>query len=188
MYAHSPTGDYRTYVMPITNGSPILASDLNAVWQTALATLRTRTTSNNPYRQFVVVLRLLGINSTTPEHLRTITYVPRTDLVLRGAKIAATPSSTTPSTGVICTATIPAGIREDESIVGGNINRTLSMEVTTDGTCDPASNFGAATLPVDQLFGLLAGDSIDIVVSTTAIGIRHDITLTLTVENLLTVA
>jgi hypothetical protein len=173
--------------MPITPGSPILASDINAVWQTALNTLRTRTTANNPYRQFTVVLRLLGINSTTSEHLRTITYVPRTDLVLRAAKIVAHPSTGGPSTDVVCTATIPAGIRDDESIVGGNINRELNLRVITDGVCDPATNFGTATLPVDQVLGLLAGDSVDVVVSTTAIGTRHDITLTLTVENLLTV-
>jgi hypothetical protein len=172
--------------MPITIGTTIIADDLNNIWRTALNTLRTRTTSNNPYKQFVAVLQFPRITSTTAEHLRTQTYIPRTDLILRSARVFGHAFSGSQSTGIEIRALIPAGIREDERIIGGNIVKDLRASVITDGAGDPLTNSGVFELPTNEIFGFLAGDSIDIIVGTTATGTAHDITVSLTFESLMT--
>lgn len=171
--------------MTISNGSAILAADLNGIWETALGTLRTRTITNTPYKQFSEVFRFDGITTSTAEYLRTVVYVPRTDVILRGVRIVCA------STGVqtiTATVTIPAQIVEDNKIVGGNIKSTLTASATYSNTTpDFSGSEGRVTLSNTELFSFLAGDNIDIVVSLTATGTPTcNVTVTCLFETVLT--
>lgn len=148
--------------MAISNGSAILASDLNGIWETALDTLRSRTDTSNLYKQFSEVFRFDGITSSTAEYLRTIVYVPRTDVILRGVRIyCATDGANLPT----ATVTIPAQIIEDNNIVGGNIKSTLTASATASASSNFANSTNRVVLSNTELFTFLAGDNIDIIVS-----------------------
>jgi len=146
--------------MTIANGQQILAPDLDAIWSTALGTLRTRTNDNNKYLQFNEVFTFNAVNNSTAEYLRTIVYVPRTDVILRGIRLYC--CSTT--TGITATLTIPAQIAENGTIVGGNIKSTLTLTATSGATVLASGGFNQ--LSTNELFTFLAGDNIDLVVST----------------------
>lgn len=167
--------------MAITNGSTILAADLNGIWTTALGTLRSRTTANNPYKQFTETFQFDGITSGTAEYLRTFTYVPRTDVILRSAHIYCL--STT--IGTVATLSIPAQLIEDNNIVGGNIKSTLTATATSASAVSIAASGGIVTLPNTELFTFLAGDNIDFVVSTNNASVSN-VTVCLLLESLLT--
>lgn len=148
--------------MTIANGQQILAADLDGIWSTALGTLRTRTNDNNKYLQFNEVFTFNVINNTIAEYLRTIVYVPRTDVILRGIRLYCCSTIT----GINATLTIPAQIAENNTIVGGNIKSSLTLTATS-GTSALLSNSGGFNqLSTNELFTFLAGDNIDLVVST----------------------
>jgi hypothetical protein len=154
--------------MPLTNGTTILAADLNGVWTTALATLRSRNSDTTTSKQFTETFHFNGVigsgGSATPEYLRTIVYVPRTDVVLRAARLYCMSTS---ATAVVATLTIPSQIVEDNAIVGGNIKNTLTATATRDTSItDMSLSGGIITLPNTELFTFLAGDNIDLVVNT----------------------
>lgn len=171
--------------MAISNGSPILASDLNDYFDTALSNLRNVNVFNTEQKQFIQSFTIKGFNNATAEYLRTATFFPRTDCVLRGVRLIA--ESSTSSINI--TATIPAQIIKDNVIVGGNIKNTITLTATTQGvsgiptgalTVSDAS--GLYTLPVEELFTILAGDSIEIVFSSDNASIA-DASITLLLEN-----
>ncbi len=142
--------------MPISNGSIILAADVNGIWQTALATLRARTTANNPNKQFTETFSINGIVASTPEYLRTIVYVPRTDVILRSARVyIVSTNGGVLQNGISATVTIPAQLIEDNSIVGGNIPRTLTATATSNASANLGSSAARLDLPNDQLFTFL---------------------------------
>jgi len=172
--------------MTISNGSPILASDLNGIWQTALGTLRSRTTANNPNKQFVETFSFNNILQSTAEHLRTAVYVPRTDVVLRAARIYIVSTfAGVKQSGTDATVTIPAQQIEDNVIVGGNIPRTLTATAVSNALSFTGSE-ERIDLPNDQLFTFLAGDNIDIIVSTTDTTRANNIIVSLTLESVIT--
>jgi hypothetical protein len=173
--------------MPISNGSIILAADVNGIWQTALATLRARTTANNPNKQFTETFSINGIVASTPEYLRTIVYVPRTDVILRSARVyIVSTNGGVLQNGISATVTIPAQLIEDNSIVGGNIPRTLTATATSNASANLGSSAARLDLPNDQLFTFLAGDNIDIVVSTADTANVNKVIVSLTLESVLT--
>ena len=167
--------------MALTNGSTILAADLTGVWTGALALLRARTTSNNPWKQFTETFQFDGIASGTAEYLRTFTYVPRTDVILRSAHIYC--ASTT--TNITATLSIPAQLVEDNTIVGGNIKNTLVATAVSNAMPISASGGIVTTLSNTELFTFLAGDNIDFVVSTNNVAVAN-VTVCLLLESVLT--
>lgn len=173
--------------MPIAPGQVITASDLNAVWPTALNSLRSRTDDNNDYKQFTQTFSFNGVINTTPEYLRTAVLTPTTDLILREARIyIRSLSGGVAQNGIAATLTIPAQIIEDDVIVGGNIKRTLTTTCTSVVPSTDFSDSGATiSLPNTELFTFLAGDNIDIIVSTPNATNNNYITVSLLFENIL---
>ena len=108
--------------MAITNGSQIEASDLNGLFDNTINNLRTVGVFDTPSKQFLQSFRINGINNTTAEYLRTVTFFPRKDCILRGIRILGQSSSA----GINITGTVPSQILEDNSIVGGNILNTIT--------------------------------------------------------------
>lgn len=167
--------------MAISNGTTILGSDVNGIWTTALGTLRDRNDDNNPYKQFTETFEFNGVVSSTAEYLRTYVYTPRTDVVLRAARLYCL--STT--AGIVATLRIPAQKIENATIVGGNIKSTLSTSASSNASIvDLSLSGGTINLPREQLFTFLAGDNIDIVVSSSSAS-TSNITVVLLFENIL---
>jgi hypothetical protein len=170
--------------MAISNGSTILAADLTGIWTPGLATLRARSTANNPNKQFTETFHFDGIASGTAEYLRTLTYVPRTDVILRSAHIYCL--STT--IGITATLSIPAQIilDDDNKTPGGNIKNTLTASAISASAVSIANSGGiVSTLSNTELFTFLAGDSINFVVSTNNVA-TSNVTVCLTLESILT--
>ena len=165
--------------MAITNGSQIEASDLNGLFDNTINNLRTVGVFDTPSKQFLQSFRINGINNTTAEYLRTVTFFPRTDCILRGIRILAQSSSA----GINITATVPSQIVEDNSIVGGNILNTITMTATTAlplFTLSDAVDF--YNLSNSYIFPILAGDSIDIVLSSNS-ATASNVSISLLLEN-----
>lgn len=167
--------------MALVNGTTILATDITGVWTGALALLRAKTTSNNPWKQFTETFQFDGIASGTAEYLRTFTYVPRTDVILRSAHIYCA-STTTPITATL---SIPAQLIEDNTIVGGNIKSSLSAIAVSAAMPISSSGGIVTTLSNTELFTFLAGDNIDFVVSTNNAAVSN-VTVCLLLESVLT--
>lgn len=174
--------------MPIAPGQIISETDLNAVWPTALNSLRSRTDDNNDYKQFAQTFTFNGVINTTPEYLRTAVLTPTTDLILREARIyiRSLNGGGVAQNGISATLTIPAQIVEDDVIVGGNIKQTLTATCTSVVPSTDFSDSGATiSLPNTELFTFLAGDNIDIIVSTPDAANNNYITVSLLFENVL---
>jgi hypothetical protein len=170
--------------MPITNGSVITAANLDDIYTTGLATLRTNTAANVARKQYTVTFRFNQIKSTTAEHLRTKVWVPRTDVVIRNARI----SAVSVTAGLVCTVEIPAQIVSRERIVGGNLPYSLVGSATTSATVNAGvgqvSSISGTALSTSERVVALAGDNIEIIVAaptTTECGIW----VTLLVETVL---
>jgi hypothetical protein len=180
--------------MPITNGSPIIATDVNGIWQTALGTLRSNTSDNAPWKQYTETFVFNGLSTATspviPVHNLSTIYVPRTDVILRAARLYISAfQSGSLYNGATATLTIPAQIIENNTIVGGNIKNTLTCTATSTNTSTLSSGAGLITLPNTETFSFLAGDNIDIVVSIDSAlptTVLCYITVSLTFENILT--
>ena len=130
-------------------------------------------------KQFTETFQFNGIVTSTAEYLRSFTYTPRADCTLRGARIYCL--STT--NNIVATLSIPAQIVEDNTIVGGNIPSSLTATATSAATV--AGSGGLVTLPNTAMIRLLAGDNIDIIVSTNS-ATAADVTVTLLLETPLT--
>lgn len=172
--------------MTISNSSTILATDVNNSWDTPLSNLRRRDISISPYKQFTEIFTFNNIVATTPEYLRTIVYTPRTDVVVRSGRVGIVSTSAgVPAAGIIAIGTIPAQVIEGSTIVGGNIPKTL----TATATSSTAATFGSGQTRFDlnaqAVFKFLAGDNIDIVVSTTNTTNNNIITVSLTFETIM---
>lgn len=169
--------------MAITNGSTIDKDDLNDYFNTTLDILRNPSVSNYPRKQWVKTFHLKVFNSNTPEYLRTVAFYPRTDCTLRAVRLFAYAGTS----GIDLTATIPAQIVQDNVIVGGNIKETITLTAQTQGAYPTtgaidlslASSF--YTLPNDQYFNILAGDNIEIILSSSST--PADATISLVLEN-----
>lgn len=168
--------------MAITPGSVITALDVNGLLETSLSNLRTTSDFTNPYKQWTQTFRLDSVNNTSSLIRRTIGFYPRTDCVLRGIRL----SCASTISGIVATVTIPAQIVENNSIVGGNIVNTISFTATSQGNSpSPISNQTSLyTLDTSKRYTILAGDSIDIVVSTNS-ATSSNITISLLLENIL---
>lgn len=166
--------------MTIANNSPITASDLNGLFDQTITNLLTIGVYNTPSKQFLHSFRINGINNSTAEYLRTVSFYPRTDCILRGVRILAE----SPSAGINITATIPSQIVEDNSIVGGNILNTITMTATT--VVPPlttiSNSVGFYNLSNSYVFPILAGDSIDIVLSSSS-ATASNVSVSLLLEN-----
>jgi len=165
--------------MAISNGSTIEAADVNGIFETALDNLRSYTVYSYPYKQWQQSFRIDGVTSSTAEHLRTISFYPRTDCIVRAIRIYCAAAYT----GITATATIPAQILQDNVIVGGNIKNDITLSATSNtspATRDQLS--GLYTLSNEDLFTVLAGDSVDIVISTDSANPAF-VSVVLTLEN-----
>jgi hypothetical protein len=177
--------------MAFTNGTIILASDINAIWETGLASLRSRTqvaqvsgiTSNIPYKQYCEIFRFDGITSTTAEHRRGAVFVPRTDVIVRGVRVYCQSATTS----IVATVSIPAQIYKDNNIVGGNIKRSLTATATSQLPATYSDSGTVVTLDTGAdpaLFTFLAGDNIEILVSTNNVATAN-VTVSLLLETLM---
>jgi len=164
--------------MTLSNGSTILGTDIEDIYYYPLQNTKTRSGNFTPYKQNFQTFRLRNLSSTDEELYRTITFSPREDCVLRAIRLhigSATPGET-------ATLTIPAQIVADNVIVGGNIKETIEITATT--AASPINSTALYELPNDQLFTLLAGDNIEMVITTAFSNI--DITVSLLLEYVLT--
>ena len=177
--------------MAFTNGTTILASDINAIWETGLASLRSRTqvaqvsgiTSNIPYKRYCEIFRFDGITSTTAEHRRGAVFVPRTDVIVRGVRVYCQSATTS----IVATVSIPAQIYKDNNIVGGNIKRSLTATATSQLPATYSDSGTVVTLDTGAdpaLFTFLAGDNIEILVSTNNVATAN-VTVILLLETLM---
>jgi hypothetical protein len=169
--------------MAITNGSTILASDVNAIWETGLATLRSRTLASTPYKQYCEIFRFDGITSGTAPLRRGAVYVPRTDVIVRGARVYCQSATN----GIIATVSIPAQIYKDNNIVGGNIKQSLTATATSNAPATFSNSGSVITLAAGTdpaLFTFLAGDNIEILVSTSS-GTAANVTVSLLLETVM---
>jgi hypothetical protein len=150
--------------LTISDGYIVEAADLDSIWSTGLAQLRTTTAANSARRQFPVVFSFRGVTNAVS---RTYTYTPRTDVVLKSATISAASTSA----GIVCSVEIPAQIIDQERIVGGNIPYDLTGSATTSATL--TAGFGDigrdnTAIPATERLILLAGDNIDITVQSSS--------------------
>lgn len=164
--------------MTISNGSTILAADVNGLFQTALSTLKNYTQYNYPYKQWQQSFRVDGVNNSTAEYLRTVSFYPRTDCIVRAIRIDCSATSS----GITATATIPAQILQDNVIVGGNIKNDITLSATSNPASPWYNHTGLYILPAEDLFTVIAGDSIDIVISTDSATVT-DVSIVLLLEN-----
>jgi hypothetical protein len=169
--------------MSFTNGQTITAAGVNGIFEGALNTVRTYTQYNYPYKQWQQSFRVDNLTDTTPEYLRTISFYPRTDCIIRAIRIDCSSSLS----GLTATATIPAQVLQDNVIVGGNIKNDITLSATSNTAAPWHQHTGLYVLPNEDLFTVLAGDSIDIIVSTDADGSTGshnvDVAIVLTLEN-----
>lgn len=167
--------------MAISNGSTIEAADVNGIFEGALSTLRSYTGYNYPYKQWQQSFRVDRVIDTTPEYLRTVSFYPRTDCIVRAIRIDCSSSIN----GFTATATIPAQVLQDNVIVGGNIKNDITLSATSNISTPWHNHTGLYVLPPEELFTVLAGDSIDIIVSTDATSSfdNVDVSIVLTLEN-----
>lgn len=165
--------------MAIVNGQIITPADVNGIWSTALATLRARTNDNTPYKQFVETFQFNGVTSLTAQYLSSYIYSPRTDVVVRAIRVYCMSATA----GIVATVSIPAQIVEDNIIVGGNIKSTITATATSNASVADMSLSGGlvTTLPNNEMTVFLAGDNIDIIVSTNSLT-AADITVSLLLE------
>ena len=164
--------------MTISNGSTITAADVNGIFEGALSTLRSYTQFNYPYKQWQQSFRVDGVNNSTAEYLRTISFYPRTDCIIRAIRIDCSAAIN----GITATATIPAQILQDNVIVGGNIKNDITLSATSDLAFPWYNHTGLYILPTEDLFTVIAGDSIDIVISTNSATVA-DVAVVLLLEN-----
>lgn len=165
--------------MTIANGSQILASDLNGLFDQTITNLNNVGVYTTPSKQFLHSFIVNGITNTTPEYLRTVSFYPRTDCILRGVRILAKSATS----GIVITATIPSQVVEDNSIVGGNILNTITMTTTTQvPLLSLSSAVGYYPLSNSYIFPILAGDSIDIVLSSNSAS-PANVSVSLLLEN-----
>ena len=170
--------------MAISNGSTIDKDDLNDYFNTTLDTLRDPGVYKLPRKQWVQSFHIKGLTSNTAEYLRTVAFYPRTDCTLRAIRLFAYSATS----GINLTANIPAQIVEDNVIVGGNIKETITLTAQTQGRY---SNTGVINLslgsslyelPNNQFFNILAGDNIEIILSSSS-ATAADATISLVLEN-----
>lgn len=176
--------------MAITNGSTITAADLDSIWETGLETLRIRTqsvagsSSNTPYKQYCEIFRFDGIVTGTPEHRRSAVFVPRTDVIVRGIRVYCQSATL----GIVATASIPAQIYKDNNIVGGNIKKSLTATATSAAAALYSNSGSALDLSLGiggvGLFTFLAGDNIEILVSTSS-AFSANVTVSLLLETVM---
>ncbi len=168
--------------MTIASGSLITADDLRGIWSVPLTTLATYNTLVNPYKQFTEVFQVRGVTNLTSEILRTVLYTPRTDVILRGFRVMCSSATV----GIVATASIPAQVIRDNVIAGGNIPYSITATATSTAIAgDLSVTTGLATIPNNTIVSFLAGDNIDIVVSTNS-ATAANVTVTLLLENVLT--
>lgn len=169
--------------MALVNGTPITDTDINEIWETGLATLRARTIANTPYKQYNEIFCFDGIASGTAELRRGAVFVPRTDVIVRGVRVYCQSATV----GIVATVNIPAQIYKDNNIVGGNIKSSLTATATS-AAAATFSNSGTVVVTDPgtdpALFTFLAGDNIEILVSTNNVATAN-VTVSLLLETIM---
>lgn len=169
--------------MALINGDVIAASDVNAIWETGLTTLRARTIASTPYKQYCEIFRFDGIASNTAPLRLGAVYVPRTDVIVRGVRVYCQSATL----AIVATVNIPAQIYKDNNIVGGNIKSSLTATATSAAAATFSNSGKVVTLDANTdpaLFTFLAGDNIEILVSTSSLSAAN-VTVSLLLETVM---